>query len=312
MLHCLSKLTKLPIGVEHLQATGIGRTINGMRKQEGAVGEQARVLVNRWKEMVAAEDKSDSDAQEEEANNQVEATSDTNSNTSPVYHKKDKDSKRKESPKEKFKEESTSSSKSKSSSRGKSPEKQVSKSSSKGSDKRKDFKDGESSKSSSKSSRKRHHSQQDSISTAEDEEDEEAPIQSFADVMGSISTVSKKKKSKDKEKHRGEKKKSASSLQPPVPDPPILSKPSLPPPKSLDIRPADFEISPHYKPLPLKYSTELPPVTREKMKTAEEALSVAMAQKGSRYVISSLLCYVYNHYLHYFPFQDKSIFRKSI
>ena len=29
LLHCLNKLTKLPIGVEHLQATGIGRIVNG-------------------------------------------------------------------------------------------------------------------------------------------------------------------------------------------------------------------------------------------------------------------------------------------
>lgn len=287
LLHCLNKLTKLPIGVEHLQATGIGRTINGMRKAEGAVGEEARALVNKWKEMVAAEDKSDSDAQEEETNNplQSEATnSDHNLNTSPNHRKKDKDSKRKESPKEKSKDEPTTSSKSKtSSSRGKSPEKHSSKSS-RGSEKRKDSKDGESSKSSSKSSRKRHLSQEDSNSTAEDEGDDEVPTRSFADALGSIEAVSKKKKSKDKEKHKGEKKKS-SFLQPSATDsfvPP--PKQALPPPKSLDIlRPTDFEISPHYKPLPLKFVTDSPSMpTKEKMKNAEEALSVAMAQKGSR------------------------------
>ena len=49
------------------QETGIGRTINGMRKTEGQVGEEARSLVNKWKEMVAAEDKSDSENEQEEA-----------------------------------------------------------------------------------------------------------------------------------------------------------------------------------------------------------------------------------------------------
>lgn len=289
MLHCLNKLTKLPIGVEHLQATGIGRTINGMRKVEGAVGEEARALVNKWKEMVAAEDKSDSDAQEDDATSQhqLEATSDQNSGESPSYRKKDKDLKKKESPKEKAKEEPTTSCKSKKSmSRGKSPEKNAAKPS-KGSEKKKDSKDSHSSKSSSKSSRKRHHSQDESNST-EEEEDGEASSLSFADALGSIETVSKKKKSKEKEKekHKGEKKKIVST-QPSVSEPSFIPPPkqSLPPPKSLDIRPTDFEISPHYKPLPLKFVTDSPLATKEKTRNAEEALSVAMAQKGSRYLI---------------------------
>lgn len=69
-LHCLSKLAKLPIGVQHLQETGIGRTVNGMRKTDGAVGEKARSLVNKWKLMVQAEDdkseSGDEDVQYEE------------------------------------------------------------------------------------------------------------------------------------------------------------------------------------------------------------------------------------------------------
>nr|SVE85712.1 EOG090X0BTZ [Daphnia pulicaria] len=286
LLHCLNKLTKLPIGVEHLQATGIGRTINGMRKADGAVGEEARSLVNKWKEMVAAEDKSDSDQQEEDASHhQLETTSD-NSSTSPTHRKKDKDSKKKDSIKDKCKEESVSTSKSKSSSsKEKSPEKHASKSS-KGSEKRKDVKDGESSK--SKSSRKRRHSQEDSNSTADEEDGDEAPTQSFADALGSIKTISKKKKSKDKEKHSGEKKreeKKFSFLPSPAPESSVISKPVLPPPKSFDIlRPADLEISPHYKPLPLKFSADPLPSMKDKAKSSEEALTTALSfsQKGNR------------------------------
>nr|SVE75340.1 EOG090X0BTZ [Daphnia dolichocephala] len=284
MLHCLNKLTKLPIGVEHLQATGIGRTINGMRKAEGAVGEEARTLVSKWKEIVAAEDKSDSDQQEEDTSHcELEATSD-NIDTAVTLPKKDKEIKRKESHKDKSKEDAVSTSKSKSSSsREKSAEKHASKSS-KGSEKRKDSREGESSKSNSRSSRKRRHSQQeDSNSTADDEDDDEAPTQSFADALGSIKTVSKKKKSKDKEKHSAEKKRS-SMLPPPVPDSSAVSKPILPPPKSLDIRPADFEISPHYKPLPLKFVADPLPSLKDRAKSSEEALTNALSfsQKGNR------------------------------
>nr|SVE73773.1 EOG090X0BTZ [Daphnia atkinsoni] len=283
MLHCLNKLTKLPIGVEHLQATGIGRTINGMRKADGAVGEEARSLVSKWKEIVAAEDKSDSDHQEEESSHHQSEASNDNINTSPGQHRKDKDVKKKESHKEKSKDDPFPATKSKSSSsKEKSPEKHASKSS-KLSEKKRDSKEGESSKSSSRSSRKRHLSQEDFNSNAEDEDDEDGPTQSFADALGSIKTISKKKKSKDKEKHGSERKKS-SFLSPPIPESSIVSKPFLAPPKSLDIRPMDFEISPHYKPLPLKYIADPFPSLKDKAKSSEEALTNALSfsQKGNR------------------------------
>lgn len=283
MLHCLNKLTKLPIGVEHLQATGIGRTINGMRKAEGAVGEEARSLVSKWKEIVAAEDKSDSDHQEEESSHHnLEATSD-NLNMSPNQHKKDKDVKKKESHKDKSKDDPIPSLKSKSSSsKEKSPEKHTSKSN-KVSEKHRDSKEGESSKSSSRSSRKRHHSQEDSNSNADDEDGDETPTQSFADALGSIKTISKKKKSKDKEKRNSERKNS-SFLPPPIPESSIVSKPILAPPKSLDIRPTDFEISPHYKPLPLKFVADPLPSLKDRARSSEEALTSALSfsQKGNR------------------------------
>lgn len=256
-----------------------------MRKLEGAVGEEARALVNKWKEMVAAEDKSDSDAQEDSGNYQSETLSDHNSNnTSPKQSKRDKDAKRKESPKEKSREHATSPNRKSGSSRDKSPERHSSKSS-KGSEKRKSLKDGESSKSSSKQSRKRHHSQEDTNSTAEEEaEEEDGPTLSFADALGSIETVSKKKKNKDKDKEKSrQKKKTVSSPDSEIPFIPPQKTGAAPlPSKSLDIRVSDFEISPHYKPLPLRFVTDFPAVSKEKSRTAEEALSVAMAQKGSR------------------------------
>ncbi|PNF41785.1 hypothetical protein B7P43_G02617 [Cryptotermes secundus] len=56
MLHCLGKLFHLPITVQHLQDTGIGRTVNALRKYDGDTGEAAKALVSKWKALVAAED----------------------------------------------------------------------------------------------------------------------------------------------------------------------------------------------------------------------------------------------------------------
>lgn len=50
--------------VQHLQETGVGRTVNGLRKYEGNVGDAAKALVFKWKIMVADEDTSDGDEEE--------------------------------------------------------------------------------------------------------------------------------------------------------------------------------------------------------------------------------------------------------
>lgn len=41
--------------VQHLQDTGVGKTINSLRKSDGEVGEAARALVLKWKQMVEDE-----------------------------------------------------------------------------------------------------------------------------------------------------------------------------------------------------------------------------------------------------------------
>lgn len=42
--------------MQHLQDTGVGRTVNALRKEPGDVGQAARSLVYKWKMMVAAEE----------------------------------------------------------------------------------------------------------------------------------------------------------------------------------------------------------------------------------------------------------------
>ncbi|EDV42504.1 uncharacterized protein Dana_GF16986 [Drosophila ananassae] len=54
LLHCVTKLFNLPIKFEHLQETGIGKTVNSLRKINGEVGVAAKTLVTKWKAMVVA------------------------------------------------------------------------------------------------------------------------------------------------------------------------------------------------------------------------------------------------------------------
>lgn len=57
MLYVLGKLSNLQIRTLHLENTGIGRTVNALKKLGGAVGEAAKDLVNLWKDMVLEEEK---------------------------------------------------------------------------------------------------------------------------------------------------------------------------------------------------------------------------------------------------------------
>ncbi|XP_011146586.1 transcription elongation factor B polypeptide 3 isoform X2 [Harpegnathos saltator] len=64
ILHCITKLYNLPVTVQHLQETGVGRTVNGLRKYDGAVGDAAKALVAKWKAMVVDEYSSGEDEDE--------------------------------------------------------------------------------------------------------------------------------------------------------------------------------------------------------------------------------------------------------
>lgn len=83
MLHCLSKLNKLPIKLAHLEKTGVGRTVNSLRKVDGEVGNAAKALVSKWKEIVVLEEKStendDIENKSEKYSDNVKTTSLNNS-----------------------------------------------------------------------------------------------------------------------------------------------------------------------------------------------------------------------------------------
>ncbi|KAK3932462.1 Transcription elongation factor B polypeptide 3, partial [Frankliniella fusca] len=82
ILHCINKLYSLPVTVQHLQDTGVGKTINSLRKSEGEVGESARALVYKWKQMVEEESEN-----EQEPNVNVRAHSKYNGNSENNDHK---------------------------------------------------------------------------------------------------------------------------------------------------------------------------------------------------------------------------------
>lgn len=63
--------------VQHLQETGIGRTVNSLRKDDGEVGVAAKALVTKWKSMVAAEESTDNDEKPDEDNETEEGMQNT-------------------------------------------------------------------------------------------------------------------------------------------------------------------------------------------------------------------------------------------
>ncbi|XP_011159769.1 transcription elongation factor B polypeptide 3 [Solenopsis invicta] len=66
ILHYISKLYKLPVTVQHLQQTGVGRTVNSFRKYNGTVGDAAKSLVCKWKTMVVDDTDDSSDREDED------------------------------------------------------------------------------------------------------------------------------------------------------------------------------------------------------------------------------------------------------
>ena len=52
MLRCIQRLFVLPVTVQHLQETGIGRSVNSLRKYGGEVADASKALIAKWKAMV--------------------------------------------------------------------------------------------------------------------------------------------------------------------------------------------------------------------------------------------------------------------
>lgn len=62
ILYVLSRLKKLRIRTIHLEETGVGRTVNALKKLGDDVGEHAKDLVAHWKMMVVEEEQAAQEA----------------------------------------------------------------------------------------------------------------------------------------------------------------------------------------------------------------------------------------------------------
>lgn len=92
--HCIDKLYKLPVKTQHLQATGIGKTINSLRKSDGEVGEAARALVAKWKQMVEEEDENE---QQNHSKEEAQLSHNEESGMERLKHNRDRQDKTEDS-----------------------------------------------------------------------------------------------------------------------------------------------------------------------------------------------------------------------
>nr|CAG4652105.1 EOG090X0BTZ [Triops cancriformis] len=300
VVHCLSKLDKLPINVQHLQATGIGRNINSIRKTEGQVGEKARALVHKWKAIVAAEDQSSEGEHAEERDDEDETNhslSQSNSqlqppeaafkNVSPKNHS-DKTAN--------LASRSTNSVQDKSVSKESKDKEKHRKSSSES--KSKDRHQHHHESSSSKQSPSSRHSSKSKRRKEGDvsEEDSDSGVTnesgaSFAQALGGLDTVvhSKKphKEKKKEDKHKGKEKAEKQSVPTSQIDQSLkrkldpldldLSSLSVPSSSSTSSLPV---LTTNYRPLPRPM--DCVSSSLKKRVNDEEALAKVMSQKGAR------------------------------
>jgi len=79
-MKCISKLSRLPITVQNLQKTGIGRVVNSLRKYEGNLGESAKSLVIQWKNVVKIEESENFYQKDENSDEEHQDISSSNEN----------------------------------------------------------------------------------------------------------------------------------------------------------------------------------------------------------------------------------------
>ncbi|XP_050541713.1 transcription elongation factor B polypeptide 3 isoform X2 [Daktulosphaira vitifoliae] len=79
-MYCITKLTRLPIRVQNLQKTGIGRVVNSLRKYDGNIGEAAKSLVIKWKNIVKIEESENFYQRDDNSEDEHHEVSSTNDN----------------------------------------------------------------------------------------------------------------------------------------------------------------------------------------------------------------------------------------
>ncbi|RZF42933.1 hypothetical protein LSTR_LSTR000556 [Laodelphax striatellus] len=313
MMRCIQRLFALPVTVQHLQETGIGKSVNALRKYGGEVAEAAKALVYKWKFMVIQEEK----------NGQSDEASDGEHDSQSI----EKINKEKSSRKEDSRKESNNKSSHNSDRRRNSDSVDV--------DKRKKENDRRSRESvkeekhsrhtSSKSDGSRENSSRRKRRKDSSSEDDDRTVSSKEEGIDSGSGRDKKKKkssdvngiskksesspipssSKDKNKSSSKSKESSKEARASSsPSPRILSNSSSPfmsnnedllssniklKPLDVDLAATLPEISPNYRPMPSDSPSypDVSPVKSNKGLTQEEALSSILSTKGQRMKVFS-------------------------
>lgn len=65
-MYYIGKLHNYPVKIRHLEETGIGLTVNGLRKLGGEVADSAKNLITKWKKMVVEESNNQEEDEEDE------------------------------------------------------------------------------------------------------------------------------------------------------------------------------------------------------------------------------------------------------
>ncbi|KAK7074561.1 Elongin-A [Halocaridina rubra] len=89
VLYYIHKLKHLQVTVKHLEATGVGRSVNSLRHNGGLVGEKARDLVTKWKMMVSAEEEEEEEEEEEREEEEHEVNNEEHEKKSDEEHSVD-------------------------------------------------------------------------------------------------------------------------------------------------------------------------------------------------------------------------------
>lgn len=67
-----------PVRIRHLEETGIGLTVNGLRKLGGEVAEAAKNLIAKWKRMVVEESHSQEEDEDDDDEDEVDTAPNRN------------------------------------------------------------------------------------------------------------------------------------------------------------------------------------------------------------------------------------------
>ena len=90
VLHCLAKLDRVPMTIEILQETGVGRIVNQLKKStdpDSQIADEAKNIVRKWKEIVQSQEEEEErmnvDQQPEGSNRGANSEEDANTSSGP-------------------------------------------------------------------------------------------------------------------------------------------------------------------------------------------------------------------------------------